>query len=397
MDIHNYKRQLERQTDIIKESKDLLEENKAIALRFKDHLLSEGIGAPKIVRYLIDIRKLNSMLRKPFGEANKEDIRQVVAEMEQTDLAPQTKKGFKIMLRKLYRFLRGIDEKGVYPEEVKWISIAIPKNQNKVPEELLTEEEMKEIIRCCGNVRDKALISSLAESGCRVSEIGTLKIKHVTFEEYGARLTVQGKTGMRRILIINSTPYLQEWINQHPKNNNPEAYLWYNPQNKELLTYARITAILKGAAHRAEIKKRIYPHLLRHSRATILASTMTEASMKQYLGWGQDSKMCATYIHLNGQSTDEAILRASGIEVKKEKKDSQLKPLPCLRCKTINEATNKFCKLCGLVLDKGEAHRLIQEELEKKSFDSKEKEYLEMFLSLKKEIECLKKKNILRQ
>ncbi|MDP3881914.1 MAG: hypothetical protein Q8Q31_03505 [Nanoarchaeota archaeon] len=71
MDIHNYKRQLERQTDIIKESKDLLEENKAIALRFKDHLLSEGIGAPKIVRYLIDIRKLNGLLRKPFGEANK--------------------------------------------------------------------------------------------------------------------------------------------------------------------------------------------------------------------------------------------------------------------------------------------------------------------------------------
>jgi hypothetical protein len=56
MDIHNYKRQLERQIQIVKESKELLQENKETVLKFKDHLLSEGIGASKIVRYLIDIR-----------------------------------------------------------------------------------------------------------------------------------------------------------------------------------------------------------------------------------------------------------------------------------------------------------------------------------------------------
>jgi integrase len=53
---------------------------------------------------------------------------------------------------------------------------------------------MKAIIRACGNSRDKALITTLAESGCRTSEVGLMKVKHVVFEPYGARITVNGKT-----------------------------------------------------------------------------------------------------------------------------------------------------------------------------------------------------------
>ncbi len=78
---------------------------------------------------------------------------------------------------------------------------------------MLTEDEILRIIRKCNNLRNKALLSALAEFGCRISEIGTMQIKHVSFEQYGTRLTVKGKTGMRKILVINCTPYLQEWIN----------------------------------------------------------------------------------------------------------------------------------------------------------------------------------------
>ena len=44
----------------------------------------------------------------------------------------------------------------------------------------------------------------LSETGARIGEIGSMKIKHVSFEQYGARLTVKGKTGMRKILLFNS-------------------------------------------------------------------------------------------------------------------------------------------------------------------------------------------------
>ena len=63
------------------------------------------------------------MFKKPFDKAKKEDIRTIVADLNQTALSEETKKCFKIMLRKLYRFLRKVEEKGVYPDEVKWVSI----------------------------------------------------------------------------------------------------------------------------------------------------------------------------------------------------------------------------------------------------------------------------------
>ena len=368
MDIHNYKKLFERTLERVKESKEISEENKRIIVGFKDYLLSEGIGIAKINRYLQDLIKLSKMLNKTFSDANKEDIRKVIAELEQTDLSAETKKSFKIMLRKLYRFIRGIDEKGVYPEEVKWISIYIPNNHKKLPEELLDEEEILQIIQNCETLRDKTLVAVIAESGCRVSEIGTMQIKHVSFEEHGARLTVNGKTGMRKILVISSAPYLQEWINQHPNNNNPESYLWTNNRGP-FLGYTRISAILKKAAKRARIRKRVYLHLLRHSRATKMASIMPEASMKQYLGWTQGSKMAGIYIHMSGKDTDEAILRANGIEIKKEQTKQLMQPKKCLRCKTVNPATNRFCNICGLILDAEEAERILKADVERQQAD----------------------------
>lgn len=367
-DIHNYRKQFERQIELIKEDLSIPPENKDIALKFKDYLLSEGIGVAKIGRYLLDIRKFSKLLNKPIQEANKQDIRQVIGEIEQSILAAESKKCFKVMVRKLYRFIKGIDEKGVYPEEVKWISIGIPKNHKKLPEQLLTEDEIKLIIQHCKNLRDKAMVSSLAESGCRISEIGTMKIKHVSFEEYGARLTVQGKTGMRKILIISSTPYLQQWVNEHPKNDDIESYLWYK-LGDGLLSYNGIMKIIKKAARDAGIKKRVYAHLFRHSRATHLASQMSEASMKQYFGWGQDSKMCGIYIHMSGEATDKAILQANGIEIKRESKEQQLKEKVCLRCKTKNGTTNRCCYHCGLILDEGYAKEIIKTDNERAQAD----------------------------
>jgi integrase/recombinase XerD len=367
MDIHNYKGRLERALLRI-ENSEISKENKAIIINFKNYCISEGIGLAKIERYLCDLMKYSRMLNKVLADATKDDIRRIIADLEQTELAAETKKGFKILLRKLYRFIEGIEEKGVYPDRVKWISINIPNNHKKLPEELLNEDEMRRMIQSCDNTRDKALVTVLAESGCRIGEVGILQIKHVSFEEFGARLTVKGKTGMRKILVINSVPYLQQWINQHPHNDNPESYLWIGKDNQPL-SYSRLVGIIKASARSAGITKRIYCHLFRHSRATILASKMSDSSMKHYLGWTQGSKMAGIYIHMSGRETDEAIMQMNGVEVKHDIKKSALHPKKCLRCGTMNEATNLCCKICGLILNEQKQQEVIQQDLKRTEAD----------------------------
>ena len=361
MDIHNRKKTLARLTERIKNEIPFSEENRKIVLAFKSELLSQNIGPAKVGRYLQDIIWLNKNFNKNFEDATVEDIKELVTGLYESDYAQGTIKGIKCMLRKLYKFIRNVPEKGKYPPEVAWYTLTISQSKTKLPEELLTEEEMKRLILAGKNERDRALIATLCDSGARISEIGTMQINYVSFEKIGSKLTIYGKTGSRKILVIGCSPYLNTWINHHPFRESPQSPLWVKTDGTPL-SYARISHIIKIAAKKAGIKKRIYPHLLRHSRATIFASKITDAQMKNYFGWTQGSKMAAVYIHMNGKDTDEAILRAHGMELDKEKEISQLNPVVCGRCGKLNEPTDKFCN-CGFVLDEKEGEKIILEEI----------------------------------
>jgi integrase len=72
-------------------------------------------------------------------------------------------------------------------------------------------------------------------------------------------------------------------------------------------SYGKVRKLFEKASD--ILGRRVYPHLLRHSRATHLAKFLTESQLKAYFGWTQDSKMTRIYIHLSGKDVDEAILR----------------------------------------------------------------------------------------
>jgi len=62
-------------------------------------------------------------------------------------------------------------EKGQYPENVRWIELKTVRGEHELtPEDLPTAEEVKRMIECTENPRDRALISLMAESGARVGE-----------------------------------------------------------------------------------------------------------------------------------------------------------------------------------------------------------------------------------
>jgi len=76
--------------------------------------------------------------------------------------------------------------------------------------------------------------------------------------------------------------------------------------------------------------------------------------------------MASVYVHLSGKNTDNAILKVYGKVIEETVKGGVLMPIQCLRCKTGNESTNKFCKLCGLPLDEVTQRNLLTEEFRHK-------------------------------
>ena len=238
----------------------------------------------------------------------------------------------------------------------------------KLPEEMLSEEDIKNLINVAENPRDKAFIAILYESGCRIGEMLFLRLKHIKFDQYGAQLLVDGKTGYRRIRIIASAPYLTEWINKHPKKDDPEAPLWIT-RDYEIMSYAALRITFKRIFKKAGVHKKINFHNFRHSRATYLANHLTEAQMKEFFGWVQASDMASIYVHLSGRDVDNALLKVYGIKNHEEKEESQLNPKKCPRCQEINPFTNIFCNRCGMILDEALMNQQIQQDLERKYSD----------------------------
>ncbi|HCJ67080.1 MAG TPA: hypothetical protein DHV62_07095 [Elusimicrobia bacterium] len=351
IDIYNYKKQLERSIHLVKTSR-MCEKNKNLIMKFIDYAFLEGRKPARIIKYTIVLRKIDAIIKKDFEKVNREDVEKVIRKIEKEDNSEWTKLDYKVMLKKFFRWLRKTEE---YPEEVKWIKSKVNRSNHMLPEELLTEKEVKKLIEVTREPRDKAFVALLYESGCRIGEVLTLRMKHVQFDKYGAVIVVDGKTGQRRVRLVSSAPYLLEWINKHPLKDDPGAPLIINHLNKSFLTYAGITKTLKTIFKNAGIKKRCNPHIFRHSRATHLANYLTEAQMKNYFGWVQDTKMAGVYVHMSGRDVDEALLgKVYGLKEvmeEKEKQESELRPKKCPRCEEMNPPTHKFCGKCSMALD----------------------------------------------
>ena len=190
----------------------------------------------------------------------------------------------------------------------KW-RIKTPKT---VPE-ILTLEEISNLIRCAETYRDKLIILLLYESGMRAGELLNLRKQDITFDENGAVLRIFGKTGVRYIRVIHSAKYLETYVKFH------------NQDRLFPITNAMLSKMLENCRKKAGIKKKVYPHLLRHTRATHLAKYLTEPELRLYFGWTEKSKMPSVYVHLSMRDVENKIIRIS--------KDPNLKDLYILTTK----------------------------------------------------------------
>ncbi len=365
--VYNWDRALQSKIRQISQS-DLSPKNKKAILDFSDECFAIGLGKARVVKYLHYLQRLAKWLGKDFEDCTKEDIKRLVGLIERSPYASFSKKEYKICIKKLFKWLRDTDD---YPPEVRWIKPSSGHaNKLKLPEDMLNEQDIKKLIEVEANPRNKAFISLLYESGCRISEQLFLKIKSIKFDEYGAIIIIPCmKTGSRRIRIVSSVPYLKEWLNRHPLKHDPEAYIWLT-NRLTVMSYAQVTKILKNAARKAGIKKKVNPHNFRHSRATYLANYLTEAQMKEFFGWTQGSEMAAIYVHLSGRDVDNAILKLYGKAKPETPEESILTPKTCSRCEMQNPSSNKFCSRCGLPLDKETMNAIIKSELERKNADA---------------------------
>ena len=351
--IHNYDVQYNAQINRINKS-EALSVNKKLVLDFERNcFIKENSALPTRVKYLDVLTTIaTKYIEKEFNKFSKKEIEDLIYKIEKReDITISTKAKYKTIIKKFGKYLE---------LDVDWIKTGIKAKDRPLitASEILSEEEIEKLIKNAEHPRDKAFISVLYESGARIGEIGLLPIKSVSRDEYSFLIDLEGKTGIRTVRLIFSEPYLATWLNQHPFNDDPESPVWVmkDTVTKKILNkplnYRALYKVIERLVKKVGIKKRVHPHLLRHSRVTHLLKNkqINESQAKVLFGWTPASNMLANYSHLVSADVNETLLEINGIK-KKEQLENRFRSKSCMSCKKINSKEALFCQYCSKPLD----------------------------------------------
>lgn len=263
------------------------------------------------------------------------------------------------------------------------------------PTDLWNSEDDSLFLKYCPSPRDRCYHAMSRDSGARPHELLKLRIKDVVFKitpdkKQYAEIVVNGKTGTRSIPLINSIPFLKDWIsNHHPQGRNPNSILLcgtgkslgramhvtslnrlYNKYKQHFfpkLLYNPNVPPEDKSKIRELLKKPWNPYIRRHSALTEKSGILKEHYLRQFAGWSPRSQMHLKYLHYFGNESSESLLQAYGIVTKGQHLVDVLKPKQCPNCDEPNKPDSRFCAKCRMVLTYDAYNETLENQKEKES------------------------------
>lgn len=257
-----------------------------------------------------------------------------------------TNQDYRTALRSFGRYRLKKDEP---PETLAWIPTGTSNDFDPAPSErdLLTWDELQELIDAARNPRDEALFAVQFESGLRAGELYDLRIGDVFDSEHSVGIHGDGKQGERPVHLIASVPYLQRWLDEHPAGDDDQAFLWSKLSSTDRPSYPTFLNYFKYAAERAGISKDVTPTNFRKSNTRwLVIQGFSTARIEDRQGRKRGSEHTARYMARFGEESNEnAYARLHGIDVEAEEPE-ETGPVECPRCHRDTPREKDFCMWC---------------------------------------------------
>jgi len=249
------------------------------------------------------------------GRSNEELVELYIAHLLARNRSPRTVKTFRSVLKKFVEHLNGkkvseastwdVDvflaklrasgykERSIYTAAVavkrfmEYLGLKenlkgfeLPKRPSELPR-YLTPEEVLAMIDAADNLRDKLIVSLLYCTGMRVSELVSIRVSDVDLEEGSIR--VRGKGGKERVVFFDSRS--RQLLAEYLATVRGCEYLFPAKGGEGHMHYVTVERVIRKLARAAGLKKKVTPHVLRHSFATIsLAKGMDVREIQELLG-----------------------------------------------------------------------------------------------------------------
>lgn len=246
----------------------------------ESELRLRGFSEQTIKTYLMQTRLFLDHIKKDSKEVTEQDIKNYLSLLISQKIQPRS-----LALKKaaLKFYFHQIQKREI-------VNIKTPKIAKTIPI-VLTKEEIKSLIAHTPTEKSKLLIGILYSSGLRVSECVKLKTNDLELQN-NIGWVRHTKGGKDRMFILS------ELISLHLRmylENHSSDYLF--PGRNGHISVRDVQKIIQNAARKAQIKKNVSPHTLRHSFGTHLLDSGTDIRViQELLG---HSQLSTTQIYAN--------------------------------------------------------------------------------------------------
>ncbi|OHT44398.1 MULTISPECIES: site-specific tyrosine recombinase XerD [Flavobacterium] len=277
--------------------------------------IERGLSKNTIENYGFDIERLclfletNSIEISPI-KIDDETVQQFIYAVAK-EVNPRSQARIISGLKSFFNYLVFEDYRNDNPMEL----IETPKTGRKLPD-TLSLDEIDSLIAAIDlstneGERNRAMLETLYGCGLRVSELVSLKISDLFFEEGFVKIT--GKGNKERFVPVGK--FAQKYIQIYQKEirvnlkikKGCEDTLFLNRRGNQL-TRAMIFTIIKDLAVKINLHKSISPHTLRHSFATHLLENGADLRSIQLMLGHESITTTEIYVHLDRSFLKEVML-----------------------------------------------------------------------------------------
>ena len=189
--------------------------------------------------------------------------------------------------------LRFLYEKTLHrPWTVEYIPF--PKKIKKLPV-ILSRDEVQTLIRAPRHLKHRVILATLYTTGLRVSELCRLQGTDI---DSGRMVVVVRQGKGKKDRQVGLSPHLLPLLRRYWKLYGLQSWLFPGARISEPITRGGVEWLCQKAGQTAQIKKAVYPHLLRHTYAThLLEAGMDLRSIQLLLGHASLSST-SIYLHV---------------------------------------------------------------------------------------------------
>jgi len=250
----------------------------------------EGLSSKTLAGYKIELRMFAYYVNKAAVKISTTDIRNFLAHNQSWKINTIDRK-----LSVIKTFFGWLVREELLLRDPS-AKIKAPKKPKRLPK-ALSIDELEMVRESCETKRERALMEVMYSTGCRLSEIGNMKMSDMDLQERS--VTVIGKGDKERIVYLSfkALHHLNNYLNY--RNDDCEFLFVTERRPYRKMTGRTIERIIDKIESRVKLSKKLTPHVFRHTFATLSMENGADLADVQHLLGHEDPSTTLIYSHVS--------------------------------------------------------------------------------------------------